>query len=75
MVDEATINVTVVDAPASPSSEKTILFVGDSTTTNGEWPNELMRMLATSTPAGYTYPAGIGLQNLTTIGYRQQQYC
>lgn len=60
------VTLTVKAKATSPGAQKNILCVGDSLTTNGEWPKELYRRL---TGTGGT-PAGDGLLNINFIGNR-----
>lgn len=64
IIDTKTITLKVNSVPTSPVSQKNILCVGDSLTTNGEWVSEFKRRL---TATGGS-PNGYNLNNLTFVG-------
>lgn len=62
--DSKKLKINVLDKPINPSSMKTILFIGDSLTENGEYPKEFLRRL-TATDGN---PIGNGLTNVQLCG-------
>ena len=71
IVDTGTVKLNVVGKPVSPDEELVFLFVGDSLTTSGLWPSEVVRRLTatdTKVASGVTGPKGNGLTNIKTIG-------
>ena len=64
LLDTKTITLSVHAKATSPASQKNVLCVGDSLTTNGQWVAELERRL---TASGGT-PTGDNLSNISFIG-------
>lgn len=63
-VDRGSVDIVVSNKPLSPTTEKVILCIGDSLTTNGTWCSELRRrMIATD-----GNPKGYALTNIKFIG-------
>lgn len=64
LLDSAAVELDVKSKASSPSTEKVVLYVGDSLTINGYVPHEFCRRLT----ANDGNPAGDGLRNIAFIG-------
>ena len=71
LITDITTTLKVCNIPTSPTSEINVLCVGASTTANGEWANELKRLLTSNTSVdckGKPAPQGLSLNNINFCG-------
>lgn len=69
---EKKTKIKVVAKATSPTSEKSILCIGASATTGGQWAGELIRRLTDTSGDGTPYnPTGLGISNVKLVGRKK----